>query len=148
MWAGELLFALGVSTREEQFDFDPDSGFNANQDRPSVIQNIILPVTVEGSTDVTEIYGELAIPLVRDKKFVQSFELEPRLPPVGLQHGRQRRHVQAAGGLGRQRPRELPRRPAGREPRAERDGAVHAARRQRARQRQRLLCGSPSDTPS
>src|SRR5688572_729062 len=77
MWAGELLFAAGTTYREEEFHFDPDSGFNANQDRPSVIQNIILPVTVAGSTDVTEIYGELAIPLVSDRKFVQSFEIDP-----------------------------------------------------------------------
>ncbi len=77
MWAGELLFAAGTAYREEQFAFDPDSGFNANQDRPSVIQNIILPVSVEGSTDVTEVYAELAIPLVSDRKFVQSFEIDP-----------------------------------------------------------------------
>jgi outer membrane receptor protein involved in Fe transport len=77
MWAGELLFAAGATYREEEFHFDPDSGFNANQDRPSVIQNIILPVTVAGTTDVTEIYGELAIPLVSDRKFVQSFEIDP-----------------------------------------------------------------------
>jgi outer membrane receptor protein involved in Fe transport len=77
MWAGELLFAAGTTYREEEFHFDPDSGFNANQDRPSVIQNIILPVTVAGTTDVTEIYGELAIPLVSDRKFVQSFEIDP-----------------------------------------------------------------------
>jgi outer membrane receptor protein involved in Fe transport len=77
MWAGELLFAAGTTYREEQFNFDPDSGFNANQDRPNVIQNIILPVTVAGSTDVTEIYGELAIPLVSDRKLVQSFEIDP-----------------------------------------------------------------------
>jgi outer membrane receptor protein involved in Fe transport len=77
MWAGELLFAAGATYREEQFNFDPDSGFNANQDHPDVIQNIILPVTVAGSTDVTEIYGELAIPLVSDRKLVQSFEIDP-----------------------------------------------------------------------
>ena len=77
MWAGDLLFAAGTAYREEQFAFDPDSGFNANQDRPSVIQNIILPVSVEGSTDVTEVYAELAIPLVSDRKFVQSFEIDP-----------------------------------------------------------------------
>ena len=77
MWAGELLFAAGTTYREEEFAFDPDSGFNANQDRPSVIQNIILPVSVAGSTDVTEVYAELAIPLVRDRKFVQSFEIDP-----------------------------------------------------------------------
>jgi hypothetical protein len=77
MPAGELLFSLGAGTREEQFAFDPDSGFNANQDFANVVQNIILPVTVQGSTDVTEVFGELAIPLVRDKKFVQSFEIDP-----------------------------------------------------------------------
>lgn len=77
MPAGELLFALGAGTREENFSFDPDSGFNANQDFANVVQNIILPVTVDGSTDVTEVFGEMAIPLLRDKKFVQSFEIDP-----------------------------------------------------------------------
>lgn len=77
LWAGDLLFAAGVTYREEEFAFDPDSGFNANQDRPSVIQNIILPVSVDGSTDVRELYAELAIPLVRDRKFVQRFEIDP-----------------------------------------------------------------------
>jgi outer membrane receptor protein involved in Fe transport len=77
MWAGELLFALGVAYREEDFAFDPDTGFNANQDFPNVIQNIILPVAVQGTTDVSEIYAELAIPLISDRKFVQSFEVDP-----------------------------------------------------------------------
>lgn len=77
MPAGELLFALGTNYRKENFAFDPDSGFNANQDFANVVQNIILPVTVAGSTDVTEIFGELAVPLVRDRKFVQSFEIDP-----------------------------------------------------------------------
>jgi iron complex outermembrane receptor protein len=77
MWAGELQFALGVSTREENFAFDPDSGYNANQAFPNVVQNIILPVSVEGATDVSEIFAELAIPLVQDRKLVQSFELNP-----------------------------------------------------------------------
>ena len=77
MWAGELLFAAGATYREENFAFDPDSGFNANQDFPNVIQNIILPVSVQGVTDVSEIYGELAIPLVSDRKFVQNFEIDP-----------------------------------------------------------------------
>jgi iron complex outermembrane recepter protein len=77
MPAGELLFALGASHREENFAFDPDTGFNANQDFPNVVQNIILPVAVAGATDVSEIYAELAIPLVSDRKFVQSFEINP-----------------------------------------------------------------------
>ena len=77
MWAGELLFAAGATYREENFAFDPDSGFNANQDFPNVIQNIILPVSVKGVTDVSEIYAELAIPLVTGRKFVQNFEIDP-----------------------------------------------------------------------
>lgn len=77
MPAGDLQFALGVSTREENFSYDPDTGYNANQDYPYVIQNIILPVAVSGQTDVKEIYGELAIPLIGNRKFVQSLEIDP-----------------------------------------------------------------------
>src|SRR5690606_11545890 len=77
MPAGPLQFAAGVAYREENFEFDPDSGYNANQDYPNVVQNIILPVAVDGSTDVKEFFGELAIPLLRDKRFVQSLELNP-----------------------------------------------------------------------
>jgi iron complex outermembrane receptor protein len=77
MPAGELQFALGVSHREENFSYDPDTGYNANQDYPVVIQNIILPVAVNGRTKVDELYGELAIPLVRGKKFAQSLEIDP-----------------------------------------------------------------------
>jgi outer membrane receptor protein involved in Fe transport len=63
--------------REEDFEFDPDSGYNANQRYPDVVQNIILPVTVDGTTNVTEFFAEFAIPLVSDRKLVQSFELNP-----------------------------------------------------------------------
>jgi iron complex outermembrane receptor protein len=77
MPAGSLQFALGADYRREHFSFDPDTGYNANQDYPNVVQNIILPVAVDGTTDVKEIYGELAIPLVSDRKLVQSFELDP-----------------------------------------------------------------------
>ena len=77
MPAGELLFAFGAAYREENFEFHPDSGYNANQDYPNVIQNIILPVEVIGSTDAKEVYAELAIPLLRDKRFVQLLEISP-----------------------------------------------------------------------
>ena len=77
MPAGELQFALGISHREEDFSYDPDTGYNANQDYPVVIQNIILPVAVAGKTKVDEIYGEMAIPLISDRKFVQSLEIDP-----------------------------------------------------------------------
>jgi iron complex outermembrane receptor protein len=72
MKSGQLQFALGMDARREHFSYDPDTGYNANQDYPYVIQNIILPVSVDGETTVKEIYGELAIPLLNDR-----VELDP-----------------------------------------------------------------------
>ena len=72
MKSGELRFALGMDARREHFSYDPDTGYNANQDYPYVIQNIILPVSVDGDTTVKEIYGELAIPLLNGR-----VELDP-----------------------------------------------------------------------
>jgi outer membrane receptor protein involved in Fe transport len=77
MHAGDLLLAFGADYRTENFQFNPDSGFNANQDYPNVVQNIILPVAVDGSTDVKEVFAEMAIPLVGGGKIVKSFELDP-----------------------------------------------------------------------
>jgi iron complex outermembrane receptor protein len=76
-WSGKLQFALGAGYREENFRFNPDSGFNANQSFPDVVGNIALPVAVEGSTDVSELYGELLIPVVKDLPLIKSFTLEP-----------------------------------------------------------------------
>ena len=53
--AGALQAAVGADYRSEHFAFDPDSGYNANQDFPNVIQNIILPVAVDGSTNVRRV---------------------------------------------------------------------------------------------
>ncbi len=72
MKSGPLQFALGVDARREHFTYDPDSGYNANQDYPAVVQNIILPVGVDGKTDAKEIYGEFAIPLLKGR-----LELDP-----------------------------------------------------------------------
>jgi iron complex outermembrane receptor protein len=75
--AGDVLLAFGADHRKENFQFNPDSGFNANQDYPNVVQNIILPVGVDGTTSVREVYAELAIPLVANGKIVKSFEFDP-----------------------------------------------------------------------
>jgi outer membrane receptor protein involved in Fe transport len=75
--AGDVLLAFGADYREENFQFNPDSGFNANQNYPNVVQNIILPVAVDGTTDVKEVYAELAIPLFGGSRFVERFELDP-----------------------------------------------------------------------
>jgi iron complex outermembrane receptor protein len=76
-WSGEIKFALGAGYREENFLFNPDSGFNANQAFPDVVGNIALPVAVNGNTDVKEIYGELLIPLLKDLPLIKSLSLEP-----------------------------------------------------------------------
>jgi outer membrane receptor protein involved in Fe transport len=65
--SGPIGFAVGADYREENFAFDPDSGYNANQDFPNVIQNIILPVSVDGSTNVKEIFAEMSIPLLKNR---------------------------------------------------------------------------------
>jgi iron complex outermembrane recepter protein len=75
--AGDVQFAAGVDYRAESFRFDPDSGFNANQDFPNVVQNIILPVTVDGRTNVKEVYAEFAIPILKDLPFIKRLELDP-----------------------------------------------------------------------
>ncbi len=75
--AGALQFAAGVGYREEEFQFNPDTGYNANQSFPNAVGNLALPVPVRGNTDVSEIYGELLIPILRDLPFIKSLSVEP-----------------------------------------------------------------------
>lgn len=75
--AGQVQVAFGVDWRKDDFNFNPDSGYNANQDFPETIQNIILPVAVQGTTTVTEVYAEAAIPLLKDLPLVKSLEIDP-----------------------------------------------------------------------
>jgi outer membrane receptor protein involved in Fe transport len=72
-----LRFAAGAGYRKENFRFEPDTGLNANQSYPNLVGNISLPVGVNGSTDVSELYAELLIPVVKDLPFIKSFTLEP-----------------------------------------------------------------------
>ncbi len=124
--AGRLRFALGADYRSDNFNFNPDSGFNANQDAPIVLQNIILPVGVQGETHVSEVYGELAIPLLKDKPFAKSPRDRPRLSLFEIQHGGGREHLQTPRRLVGHRLDQVPWRTAGGQPRAEYRGAVHA----------------------
>jgi outer membrane receptor protein involved in Fe transport len=61
--SGPLQFAAGVDSRHEEFTFQADSAYGASQDYSNVVQNSVLPVSVNGKTDVREVYGELAVPL-------------------------------------------------------------------------------------
>lgn len=76
-WAGPIQFAAGATYREEDFRFEPDTGYNANQEFGNVVGNIALPVAVSGHTDVSEIYAEFAIPLLSDLPLIQSLSIDP-----------------------------------------------------------------------
>ncbi len=75
--AGRVQAAFGTDWRKDAFVFNPDSGYNANQDFPETVQNIILPVAVQGTTSVKELYAEAAIPVVKDLPLVKSLEIDP-----------------------------------------------------------------------
>jgi len=77
IWGGPLQFAVGTDYRRENFEFIPDGAYNANQSTPNVVNNIALPVGVNGTTDVKEIFAELAIPLIADVPFIKKFEISP-----------------------------------------------------------------------
>jgi len=75
--AGRFRYAVGADYRSDSFNFNPDSGFNANQDYANVLQNIILPVGVQGTTHVSEVYTEFSIPILKDLPGVKSLEIDP-----------------------------------------------------------------------
>lgn len=75
--AGKLRYALGADYRGEDFNFSPDSGYSAYQAYPEVVDNISLPVAVEGHTGVSELYTEFSIPVVKDLSFAKSIEIDP-----------------------------------------------------------------------
>lgn len=73
--AGELRAAVGLTYRKNEFQYLPDAQREVN----SIID---IPVgtfgqaNVEGKTTVKEAYGELLVPLLRDKFMARSLELE------------------------------------------------------------------------
>ena len=73
--AGEVRGALGVTYRRNEFQYLPDATREVN----SILD---IPVgtfgqaNVEGRTQVREVYGELLVPLLRDKFLAHSLELE------------------------------------------------------------------------
>jgi outer membrane receptor protein involved in Fe transport len=66
-----------LTYRSDDFDFAPDSGYNANQTNPNVVGNIALPVAVKGLTYVKEAYVEFAMPLLTDIPFIKKLEIDP-----------------------------------------------------------------------
>ncbi len=76
-WAGPIQFALGADYRADDFNFTPDAAYNALQLNYNVVNNIALPVGVTGKTHESEIYGELAIPVLSGLPFVRKLEIDP-----------------------------------------------------------------------
>jgi iron complex outermembrane receptor protein len=65
MPAGPLQYALGLSYRENSFDFTPDN-LSDNENQADPIAGLFPNERSFGQFDVTEIYGELLIPVVSD----------------------------------------------------------------------------------
>jgi iron complex outermembrane recepter protein len=82
--AGEARAAVGATNRKNSFEFRPDAIRESNStDAIREANSIIdIPVStfsnarVRGSTEVTEGYAELLLPLLRDRPFVNALELE------------------------------------------------------------------------
>jgi iron complex outermembrane recepter protein len=69
--AGELRFALGADYRGSSFDYRPDYGV-VTADTPSYDT----AVPTAGTQNVREIFGELLVPLLKDKPFVEDLSLD------------------------------------------------------------------------
>ena len=114
---GELRFATGVAMRENKFRYDPGT----NNDNVAVVEQplgIFLGNNTAGSTDVSELYGELLIPTT------ERLGHRARLSLLGLRHGGRRQHLQDAVRLLGDRECPAPRRLSVRDARAEHGGAV------------------------
>jgi outer membrane receptor protein involved in Fe transport len=61
MPSGELRFAAGVSTRENDYEYDPNNPQSSVFDTPL---GVFASVSAEGKTSVSEIYGELLVPVL------------------------------------------------------------------------------------
>jgi iron complex outermembrane recepter protein len=74
-WAGEVRFAAGAGYRENQFEYQTDGLTSINNFITSAVG--IFPLgDSKGETSVSEIYGELLIPLLKDVPLIKNFELE------------------------------------------------------------------------
>jgi outer membrane receptor protein involved in Fe transport len=76
--AGDLRFALGVDYRGSRFDYQPDHGL-VTADTPSY--DTAIPTG--GTQNVREVFGELLVPVLKDKPFVEDLSLD-----LGLRRSR------------------------------------------------------------
>lgn len=76
MKAGPLSYALGTTYRENGFEYKPDN-LSLNQNQVDPIAGLWPNESSEGEFDVTELYGELLIPIISDGPTgVEHFNIE------------------------------------------------------------------------
>lgn len=76
--AGDLRFAVGVDYRKNNFDYKPDPGFSTSN-TTSLTIGLFDTSPTAGSTNVKEIYGELLIPVLANRRFVKELTLNAGL---------------------------------------------------------------------
>lgn len=78
--AGEVRAAAGATYRENSFAYLPDASRESNS-IGDIPVGAFAQANVLGDTDVTEVFVEFLVPLVRDQYLMQNFELE-----IGYRH--------------------------------------------------------------
>ncbi len=69
--AGDMKFAVGADYRVAQFDYQPDSILQINDSLPYG-----LITAASGRQKVTEVFGELLVPLLADQRFAKDLSLD------------------------------------------------------------------------
>jgi iron complex outermembrane receptor protein len=73
---GQLRFATGASHRRNSYDYVPDPLTRPRADSSTVLMGQFGTLPVSGSTNVTEGYAELLIPLLANLPLIQSLEVD------------------------------------------------------------------------
>ncbi|WP_439534401.1 TonB-dependent receptor plug domain-containing protein [Polymorphobacter sp.] len=74
--AGDVSFAAGVGRRTETAKMTGDPLTLSGDARPGGFEGVVPSTNAQGSLGVTEAYGELVVPILRDTPFFQRLEVE------------------------------------------------------------------------
>ncbi|MGA0599309.1 TonB-dependent receptor domain-containing protein [Caulobacter sp. KR2-114] len=69
--AGELRFAAGVDYRNNSYSYSPDAEIQSGD-----LANYLPILPSSGSEHVTELYGELLAPILKDRPFIRALNLD------------------------------------------------------------------------
>lgn len=68
--AGTVQAAFGISNRKLDFDFKPDGGL-----QPGLVAGFNEQKPISGALEFTEVFGEVVIPLLNDRPFIDALSL-------------------------------------------------------------------------